>query len=93
MFSINFRGPSYEETASGKRHPRCNRHDHYGTCCRYAYESPARVSFRAGVFKLGDQPVNASIQGYFNVERPTGAVRTSFALLFPREIDRDLISC
>lgn len=39
------------------------------------------------VFKLGDQPVNASIQGYYNAERPTGTstwtLRTSFALLFP----------
>ena len=39
------------------------------------------------VFKLGDQPVNASIQAYYNVERPTGAsdwtLRTSLALLFP----------
>jgi opacity protein-like surface antigen len=39
------------------------------------------------VFKLGDQPVNASINAYYNVERPTGAatwsLRTTFALLFP----------
>jgi len=39
------------------------------------------------VFKLGDQPVNASINGYYNVERPTGAanwtLRTTLALLFP----------
>jgi hypothetical protein len=39
------------------------------------------------VFKLGDQPVNASINAYYNVERPTGAatwsLRTTLALLFP----------
>ena len=39
------------------------------------------------VFKLGDQPVNASIAGYYNVIRPTGAsewqIRTTLALLFP----------
>jgi opacity protein-like surface antigen len=39
------------------------------------------------VFKLGDQPVNASIQAYYNAVRPTGAsdwqLRTSVALLFP----------
>jgi hypothetical protein len=36
---------------------------------------------------VGDQPVNASIQGYYNVARPTDAaewtLRTSVALLFP----------
>jgi opacity protein-like surface antigen len=39
------------------------------------------------VFRLGDQPVNLSVAGYYNVERPTGTstwqLRTSFALLFP----------
>ncbi len=39
------------------------------------------------VFRVGDQPVNASLQAYYNVERPTGAadwtLRTSLALLFP----------
>ena len=39
------------------------------------------------VFKLGEQPVNASINAYYNVERPTGAstwtLRTTLALLFP----------
>ena len=39
------------------------------------------------VFRVGDQPVNASLQAYYNVERPTGAaewtLRTSVALLFP----------
>ena len=39
------------------------------------------------VFRVGDQPVNASIQAYYNVVRPTGAsdwtLRTSVALLFP----------
>jgi opacity protein-like surface antigen len=39
------------------------------------------------VFKLGDQPVNASINAYYNVERPIGAstwsLRTTLALLFP----------
>ena len=39
------------------------------------------------VFKLGDQPVNASINAYYNVERPAGAstwsLRTTLALLFP----------
>ena len=39
------------------------------------------------VFKVGDQPVNASIQAYYNAIRPTGAsdwtLRTSVALLFP----------
>jgi len=39
------------------------------------------------VFRIGDQPVNLSIAGYYNVERPTGTstwqLRTSFALLFP----------
>ena len=39
------------------------------------------------VFRLGDQPINASIQAYYNAIRPTGAsdwqLRTSVALLFP----------
>jgi len=39
------------------------------------------------VFRLGEQPVNASIQAYYNAIRPTGAsdwqLRTSIALLFP----------
>ena len=39
------------------------------------------------VFRVGDQPVNAQIQAFYNVERPTGAsdwqLRTSIALLFP----------
>jgi hypothetical protein len=39
------------------------------------------------IFKLGDQPISASITGYYNVERPTGAstwqLRTFISLLFP----------
>src|SRR5262245_42998750 len=39
------------------------------------------------IFKLGDQPVSASIAAYYNVERPTGAptwqLRTFLSLLFP----------
>jgi opacity protein-like surface antigen len=39
------------------------------------------------VFKLGDQPVKAQIEGYYNAIRPTGAsdwqLRTTFVLLFP----------
>ena len=39
------------------------------------------------VFRVGDQPVNASIQVYYNAIRPTGApawqLRTTVALLFP----------
>jgi hypothetical protein len=39
------------------------------------------------VFKIGDQPVNASVQGYYNAIRPDGAsdwqLRASIALLFP----------
>ena len=39
------------------------------------------------VFRVGDQPVNASIQAYYNAIRPTGApawsLRTTVALLFP----------
>ncbi|MGB8553444.1 MAG: porin family protein, partial [Pseudolabrys sp.] len=39
------------------------------------------------LFKVGDQPVNAQIQAFYNVERPTGTsdwqLRTSVALLFP----------
>jgi len=39
------------------------------------------------VFRVGDQPVNAQIQAFYNVERPTGAsdwqLRFDVALLFP----------
>src|SRR5262245_39616926 len=39
------------------------------------------------IFKLGDQPVSASIAAYYNVERPTGAsnwqLRAFVSLLFP----------
>jgi hypothetical protein len=39
------------------------------------------------VFRVGDQPINASIQAYYNAIRPTGApawsLRISLALLFP----------
>jgi hypothetical protein len=39
------------------------------------------------IFKLGDQPVNASTNAYYNIERPTRAptwsLRTTLALLFP----------
>jgi opacity protein-like surface antigen len=39
------------------------------------------------VFKIADQPVNAQIAAYYNVERPTGTadwqLRTTVALLFP----------
>ena len=39
------------------------------------------------VFRLGDQPLNAQIQAFYNVERPTGAsdwqLRFEVALLFP----------
>jgi opacity protein-like surface antigen len=39
------------------------------------------------VFRVGDQPVNAQIQAFYNVERPTGApdwqLRASVSLLFP----------
>jgi len=39
------------------------------------------------IFKLGDQPVSASIAAYYNVERPTGTatwqLRTFVSLLFP----------
>ena len=39
------------------------------------------------LFRVGDQPVNAQIQAFYNVERPTGAsdwtLRTSVTLLFP----------
>jgi len=39
------------------------------------------------VFRVGDQPVNASIAGYYNAIRPTGTpawqLRASVALLFP----------
>jgi opacity protein-like surface antigen len=39
------------------------------------------------VFRVGDQPINASIAAYYNAIRPTGTsdwqLRTSIALLFP----------
>lgn len=39
------------------------------------------------VFRVGDQPVNSQIAGYYNAIRPTGAsdwqLRTTVALLFP----------
>ena len=39
------------------------------------------------IFKLGDQPVSAQIQGFYNVARPTGApswqLRAELSLLFP----------
>ena len=39
------------------------------------------------VFRIGDQPVNASIAGYYNAIRPTGTpawqLRAELALLFP----------
>jgi opacity protein-like surface antigen len=39
------------------------------------------------LFKIGDQPVSASIAGYYNVVRPTGSpswqLRTFLSLLFP----------
>jgi len=39
------------------------------------------------VFRLGDQPVNASISGYYNAIHPTSTpdwqLRASLALLFP----------
>jgi hypothetical protein len=39
------------------------------------------------VFRVGDQPVNAQIQAFYNVEHPTGAsdwqLRFDVALLFP----------
>ena len=39
------------------------------------------------VFRLGDQPINAQVQAFYNVERPTGAsdwqLRFDVALLFP----------
>ncbi|KRR08828.1 hypothetical protein CQ12_26805 [Bradyrhizobium jicamae] len=41
------------------------------------------------IFKIGDQPVSASIAGYYNVARPTGTpdwqLRTFFSLLFPEK--------
>jgi hypothetical protein len=41
------------------------------------------------IFKIGDQPVSASIAGYYNVVRPTGApswqLRTFLSLLFPEK--------
>jgi len=44
----------------------------------------------ARIFKLGIQPVNASVQAYYNVERPdsipspTWQLKFQFALLFPK---------
>jgi hypothetical protein len=39
------------------------------------------------VFKLGDQPIDASIQGFYNVVRPdngpTWSLRVQMSLLFP----------
>ena len=39
------------------------------------------------IFKIGDQPVSASIAGYYNVVHPTGTpnrqLRTFLSLLFP----------
>jgi len=39
------------------------------------------------VFRVGDQPVSASIAGYYNAIRPTGTadwqLRAQVALLFP----------
>jgi hypothetical protein len=39
------------------------------------------------VFRVGEQPVNASIAGYYNVAHPTGTPNWQFrfelALLFP----------
>ena len=39
------------------------------------------------VFKMGDQPINAQISGYYNAVRPTGApdwqLRTAIVFLFP----------
>ena len=44
------------------------------------------------VFRVGDQPVNASIPAYYNAIRPTGApawsLRASVALLFPVKLQR-----
>jgi len=41
------------------------------------------------VFKMGDQPVKAQIEAYYNAIRPTGAsdwqFRTTFVLLFPEK--------
>jgi hypothetical protein len=41
------------------------------------------------IFRIGDQPVSASIAGYYNVARPTGTpdwqLRTFFSLLFPEK--------
>lgn len=40
------------------------------------------------VFPLGARPINASLQGYYNIEHPTGgpewSIRFSVSLLFPR---------
>lgn len=40
------------------------------------------------VFRIGSQPVNAALQGYYNVERPEFAprwsIRATFTLLFPQ---------
>jgi hypothetical protein len=44
----------------------------------------------ARIFRLGAQPVNASIQAYYNVKRfdslpsPTWQLKFQFALLFPK---------
>ena len=39
------------------------------------------------LFRVGEQPVNASISGYYNAIRPTGTpawqLRATVALLFP----------
>ena len=41
------------------------------------------------VFKIGDQPVNAQMQGFYNVARPTGTadwqLRAELSLLFPEQ--------
>jgi hypothetical protein len=41
------------------------------------------------VFKIGDQPVNAQIQGFYNGINPTGApnwqLRAQLSLLFPEK--------
>jgi opacity protein-like surface antigen len=41
------------------------------------------------IFKIGDQPVSASIAGYYNIVRPTGSptwqLRTFLSLLFPEK--------
>src|SRR5262245_27821425 len=39
------------------------------------------------VFKVGDQPIDASVQGFYNVDRPdngpTWSLRVQVSLLFP----------